>query len=467
MWFRQDLRLSDNPALAAAIRIGRVVPVFILDDATPGEWKLGGAARWWLHKSLSSLADSLSTRGSKLVLRRGDPRTVIQSLLRETGARHIFWNRQYEPWAIARDTALKSTFKAEGITSETFNASLLVEPWELKTGSGGPYKVFTPFWKAALQAVGDHGTIHAAAKIKSPENCPMSDTLSEWELEPSKPNWAAAFPELWTPGEPGAQARLQLFLSKSLPHYTDGRDRPDQPLTSRLSPHLHFGEISPRQVMQAVRAAAQVVNAEKSADKFLSEIGWREFSYHLLFHFPHLPTQNFREGFNSFPWMEDERSFKSWTRGQTGYPIVDAGMRELWTTGYMHNRVRMVAASFLVKHLLIRWQKGEAWFWDTLLDADLASNSASWQWVAGSGADAAPYFRIFNPILQGEKFDPDGTYVRRWIPELHRCEPLLIHQPWRSPNFASFRYPAPIVDHGYARTRALQAYKSTTYQEQL
>jgi len=460
LWFRQDLRLADNPALAAAVKAGPVIPVFILDDETPGQWKPGGAARWWLHHSLEALATDLRKLGSDLVLKRGPAAKIITSLLKETGATAIFWNRQYEPWAIARDTRIKDTLKATGIRAESFNASLLREPWEMKTGSGGPYRVFTPFWRAAREQLGTVETIARPKAIPAPATWPASDKLASWKLLPTKPDWATGFPPLWTPGELGARKRLDGFLSRTIAGYAANRDRPDIEATSRLSPHLHFGEISPRQLWKAATAAAQSQGQETNTDKFLAEVGWREFSYHLLYHFPHLPERNYKESFDAFPWDDNETNFRKWCRGQTGYPIVDAGMRELWTTGFMHNRVRMVAASFLIKHLLIPWQRGEEWFWDTLVDADLASNSASWQWVAGSGADAAPYFRIFNPVMQGEKFDPDGAYVRKWVPELASCNPKFIHRPWDAPDFTRLRYPAPMVDHATARDRALKAFKT-------
>jgi deoxyribodipyrimidine photo-lyase len=460
LWFRQDLRLADNPALAAAARAGAVIPVFILDDETPGLWKRGGASRWWLHHSLAALANDLAKRGSTLTLRRGPADKVISALVKETGARAVFWNRQYEPWAIARDTLIKDKLRAQGIEAHSFNSTLLREPWELKTGSGGPYRVFTPFWRAARESLGAVELAPEPKSISAPDTSPKSDSLVSWKLLPVKPDWATGFSPLWTPGEKGAQKRLEGFISDGLPLYAGNRDRPDIEATSRLSPYLHFGEIGPRQLWKAASAAAQSGGQEKNADKFLSEVGWREFSYHLLYHFPHLPERNYKESFDAFPWNDSETNFRKWCRGQTGYPIVDAGMRELWTTGTMHNRVRMVTASFLIKHLLIPWQKGEAWFWDTLLDADLANNAASWQWVAGSGADAAPYFRIFNPIMQGEKFDPDGTYVRKWVPELQACDTKYVHRPWEAPDFSRLRYPAPMIDHATARDRALKAFET-------
>lgn len=460
LWFRQDLRLSDNPALVAAARKGPVIPVYILDDEAPGQWKRGGASRWWLHNSLTTLDADLQKLGSKLILRRGPALKVLQSLITETGAQAVHWNRQYEPWAIARDKHVKEHLKAQNLHTESFNASLLREPWEMKTGTGGPYRVFTPFWRAVRADMPALDLPQAPRQIPGPAKWPTTEPLASWKLLPTKPDWAAGFGPLWTPGERGARKRLDAFLSKALDGYAGNRDRPDIEATSRLSPHLHFGEISPRQVCKAAMAQAQSQGKESGADKFMSEVGWREFSYHLLYHFPHLPERNYREAFDAFPWNNDDTAFGKWTRGQTGYPIVDAGMRELWATGYMHSRVRMVAASFLIKHLLIPWQRGEAWFWDTLLDADLANNAASWQWVAGSGADAAPYFRIFNPVMQGEKFDTAGIYVRRWIPELKHCPDRFIQRPWEAPDFTSLRYPAPIVEHTMARDRALKAFQS-------
>jgi deoxyribodipyrimidine photo-lyase len=454
------MRLSDNPALIAAARKGAVIPVYILDDEAPGQWKRGGASRWWLHHSLAALDADLQKLGSKIILRRGPALKALQSLITETGAQAVHWNRQYEPWAIARDSRIKEHLKGQGLHTESFNASLLREPWEMKTGTGGPYRVFTPFWRAVRADMPALDLPQAPRQIPGPAKWPNSEPLTSWKLPPTKPDWARGFGPLWTPGERGARKRLDTFLSSALDGYASNRDRPDIEATSRLSPHLHFGEISPRQVCKAAMAQAQSQGKESGADKFMSEVGWREFSYHLLYHFPHLPERNYREAFDAFPWNDDDTAFRKWTRGQTGYPIVDAGMRELWTTGYMHNRVRMVAASFLIKHLLIPWQCGEAWFWDTLLDADLANNAASWQWVAGSGADAAPYFRIFNPVMQGEKFDTAGIYVRRWIPELKDCPDRFIQRPWEAPDFTSLRYPAPIVEHTKARDRALKAFQS-------
>ena len=464
VWFRQDLRLADNPALSAAIAAGGpVVPVFILDDETPGRWKPGGASRWWLEKSLAALGADLARIGSPLVLRRGRADTILPALVAETGARAVFWNRCYEPFAIARDSALKERLRAEGIRVESFNGALLREPWEVKGKSGAPLKVFTPFWRA-LQALGDPGAPLPAPKaLKAPARPVASDVLGSWGLYRAKPDWAAAFPDHWTPGEAGARERFADFADGAMAAYGDARDLPGVPGTSRLSPHLHWGEVSPRMLWHATRHVGG-----KGPEHFLREVGWREFSYHLLHAEPHLPERNLRPEFDAFPWADDEAAFARWRRGETGYPIVDAGLRELWATGWMHNRVRMIAASFLIKDLLVDWRRGEDWFWDTLVDADLAANAASWQWVAGCGADAAPYFRVFNPVLQGVKFDPDGAYVRRWIPELARLPDSLLHTPWMAPALAleaagirlGRTYPEPMVDHGAARDRALAAFET-------
>lgn len=454
VWFRQDLRLADNPALREAIATGApVMPVYILDDETPGEWTMGGASRWWLHRSLRGLANDLAKRGSRLILRRGPARAALDALIAETGAAGVYWNRCYEPFAVRRDKAIKAGLEARGLAAKSFDASLLFEPWTIVSKSGTPFRVFTPFWKACLAAEAPALPLAAPAKIKAPASWPASDALDSWGLEP---RWKHEF--AWEPGEAGAQAALARFVARALDGYANLRDRPDLEATSRLSPHLHFGEISPRQCFHAGAASP----------KFLAELGWREFAHHLLFHIPDLPETALRPEFRDFPWYDDDSRLRAWQKGRTGYPIVDAGMRELWRTGWMHNRVRMIAASFLVKHLLLPWRAGQAWFWDTLVDADLASNSAGWQWVAGCGADAAPYFRIFNPMLQGAKFDPDGVYVRRYVPELAGLPDEYIHTPWEAPAeilkkagvTLGVTYPKPIVDHGEARTRALAAFQS-------
>jgi deoxyribodipyrimidine photo-lyase len=469
VWFRQDLRLRDNPALNAAIATGRpVLPVYILDDETPGRWKLGGASRWWLHHSLASLGADLRKLGASLVLRRGRADTVIADLAREGGAVSVHWNRCYEPHAIARDTAIKKTLTESRVAAESYNGALLAEPWAVRTKQDEPFQVFTPFWNAIRERIPERPT-------QAPENlhsaAAKSDQLEGWKLLPQNPDWAAGLREAWRPGEHGAGKLIGLFAMKGLGTYDTDRDKPALPHTSRLSPHLHWGEISPRQVWHGIAAGAQSLGLsihDGPAGAYLRELGWREFTHHLLYHWPTLPEQPWREAFARFPWRKDDAGLKAWQQGRTGYPIVDAGMRELWHTGWMHNRVRMIAASFLTKDLLIPWQRGEEWFWDTLVDADLAQNAANWQWVAGSGADAAPYFRIFNPMLQGEKFDPQGDYVRRWVPELAQLPNEFLHRPWLAPvetlRAAGIEighgYPAPIVDHGAARERALAAFKS-------
>jgi deoxyribodipyrimidine photo-lyase len=467
VWLRQDLRLADNPALAAAIATKRpIILLYLLDDETPGAWRLGGASRWWLYKSLDALSSDIAKRGGMLVLRRGAAVKVLPKLIKQTGAAAIHWNRCYEPYAVKRDTELKQKL---GIEVQSFNGALLFEPFAVKTKSGEPYKVFTPFWRACVQSGVGRTLAAAPKKLRAYEDELKSDALGAWNLLPTKPNWAKDFEPEWTPGEAGAKQALADFIDDKLAAYPAARDQLGAHGTSRLSPHLHFGEISPAQIVAAVESAVHHKPALRgAADKFLSEIGWREFSHHLLFHWPAIPEANWRDAFDAFPWRKDEAAFKAWTRGQTGYPVIDAAMRELWTTGYMHNRARMIAASFLIKHLLIDWRRGEAWFWDTLVDADLANNAASWQWVAGSGADASPYFRIFNPITQGEKFDATGAYVRRWVPELAKLPDDVLHRPWDADQAVlsaagvvlGRTYPAPIVDHSAARARALEAFAS-------
>lgn len=465
VWFRQDLRIADNPALHEAARRGAVLPVFVLEtpDQSGDTHPLGGASRWWLHHSLAELKRSLP----ELVLLRGSSRHLIPEIARETGVRAVFWNRCYDPHAIERDSEIKNTLKQDGFDAQSFKAGLLFEPWELKTGTGGPYKVYSPFWKAAQQLeVGLPLAAPAELAAKTYRHCEDLETLG---LLPEKPDWAAGWGKLWQPGETGALLQLRWFLENGLPEYRELRDRPDLPNVSRLSAHLHFGDISPRQVWHETRKRL-AGNDDPNSDgmKFLSEIAWREFSHHLLYHFPQLPSQNWRSVFDNYPWRESPGDLKRWQRGQTGYPIVDAGMRELWQTGYMHNRVRMIVASFLIKHLRLHWRHGEAWFRDTLVDADLANNSASWQWVAGSGADAAPYFRIFNPISQGKKFDPEGTYVRNWVPELRNLSTADLFAPFdasiedleRAGICLGKDYPFPIVDHASARKAALEGYEA-------
>jgi len=466
VWFRQDLRLGDNPALAAAVKRGApILPVFILDDS--GAWAPGGAGRWWLHHSLAALDKDLRERGAALCLRRGRAENVVPKLVQESGAGAVYWNRCYEPAAVARDKALKAALVEKRLDAKSFNGSLLVEPWDLKTGQGGPYKVFTPFWKALLARGAPPAPLSRPKKLHGLDGV-AGDDLDAWGLLPGRPDWASGFHGHWTPGEAGAIAGLTDFLDGAASSYATDRDRPDLLGSSRLSPHLHWGEISPRQVWQATRHAIDAGEVEESsAMAFLRQLGWRDFSHSLLFHWPDFPDAPWRKDFAAFAWRDDAAAFAAWCRGRTGYPIVDAGLRELWASGWMHNRVRMVAASFLIKHLLIPWQQGEAWFWDTLVDADLANNAAGWQWVAGSGADASPYFRIFNPVAQGEKFDPRGDYVRQWVPEISGLPDEVIHQPWEASKDVlkaagvtlGETYPLPIVDHKAARARALAAYE--------
>ncbi len=467
MWFRRDLRLADNPALGAAIEAsnGRTVCVYILEDQPDGR-QLGGASDWWLDKSLRALRIDVEALGGQLVLRRGEAIEVINALISETGANAVFWNRRYEEPGRTIDTDLKARLKAQNIQVESFNGTLLTEPWTQTTGSGGYYKVYSPYWRS-VQA-----NYLAPAEVKRPTILSSlniaSDDLDAWDLHPRNPDWSKGFDGPWTPGEAGAAERLFDFLDGPVSGYKDDRNRPDvETGTSGLSPHLAFGEISPAQIWRTTKARmdAGSVN-EKGAHTFLSEVVWRDFAYVLLFHNPALATENFKPDFDLMPWRDDDANLKAWQAGKTGYPIVDAGMRQLWHTGWMHNRVRMIVASFLTKHLLIHWRHGEAWFWDTLVDADPASNSASWQWTAGSGADAAPYFRVFNPITQGEKFDETGDYVRKWCPELARLPRKYLYQPWDAGPLIlkeagitlGETYPTPIIDHKLGRERALEAY---------
>ncbi len=458
VWLRNDLRLSDNPALVEGLRSGKpVVPVFVLDDETKGLRSIGGASRWWLHHSLQSLDASLRKLGSRLTLRRGPAERVLPELAAECGAEAILWNRLYDEGSRNRDARLKKSLNERGVQAESFKANLLFEPWEIKNQSGTPFKVFTPFWRACRAHAPPDAPLPAPKALPAPKTWPASDALNEWRLLPTKPDWAGGLRSAWTPGEDGAKERLGDFLDDTLEDYRHARELPAVEGTSRLSPHLAFGEISPRQIWRAATHRAQPAATEK----FLSEVGWREFAYSLLFHHGDLAQRNFRPEFDAFPWAGTGKTLAAWQRGRTGYPIVDAGMRELWATGWMHNRVRMIAASFLTKDLLIDWREGERWFWDTLADADPANNATGWQWVAGCGADAAPYFRVFNPVLQGAKFDPKGEYVRRWIPELADLPDAVIHSPWTAskPPPAAV-YPERIVEHGAARDRALAAFQS-------
>jgi deoxyribodipyrimidine photo-lyase len=465
VWFRDDLRLSDHPALHAAVTTGSpVICLYVLDE-TVGR-PPGGAARRWLAQSLRSLAASLASIGGSLLLRRGPAARIVPDLVRESAAIAIYWNEIAQAPHQAVEKQLYAALAKLGVDAQGFPGDLLASPGAIRNKDGRGLRVFTPFWRRVL-ALGDPPKPLPAPMKLRPGPKLRGDDLESFGLEPTRPDWAAGLRDNWKPGEASAQTRLRDFLQNVARGYAGERDRPDRPGTSRLSPHLRFGEISPRQVWHAARfAAADDPGLAPGIDKFLSELGWREFCRHLLFDVPDLATQNLQPGFDAFPWKRDGEALAAWQRGRTGYPIVDAGLRELWHSGVMHNRVRMVAASFLVKHLLIDWREGESWFWDTLVDADAGSNPANWQWVAGCGADAAPYFRVFNPVLQGETFDPDGTYVRRWVPELKKLPAKLIHQPWRATpiELASagvelgITYPRPIVEHAKGRERALAAY---------
>lgn len=457
VWFRQDLRLADNPALFEACRsCQQVIPVFI-DDPTPDTLShLGAASRVWLDQSLASLANSLQAKASRLVLRQGQVLSVLQDLIKETGATHVFWNRCYDPVSLARDTQIKAVLK-EQVQVQSFNAALLREPWQVLKNDGQAYKVYTPFWKALLKTGITQDLLPEPVILPAPTQWPSSLALNELKLLPII-RWDQGMMANWQVGEPAALHKLHRFLETRVIHYKTDRDQPAVLGTSRLSPHLHFGEISPRQIaLLAQQYLAEYPEASLGIQTFLQEIGWREFAWYLLYHFPETVTEPLDQRFKSFQWESDyQANLHRWQQGETGIPIVDAGMRELWQTGWMHNRVRMIVASLLTKNLLIPWQEGEAWFRDTLVDADLANNVLGWQWVAGCGADAAPYFRIFNPILQGEKFDPNGEYVRRWVPELAGRAAKEVHYPRVLGD--GWKYPLPITDLGFSRQRALERY---------
>lgn len=466
VWFRNDLRIADNAALLkAAQNEQETICLYVFDDDADETTEYGGAQKWWLYHSLTALAKSLKAIDAKLILRRGSPEKIIKELIDETGAKSVLWNRRYATSHIKRDTKLKSDLTDSDIEVISFDGALLHEPTKLRTGSGSPYKVYTPFWRA-LSGMDDPRDPAPKPDKIVPYSKPLkSDSLDDWSLLPTKPDWAGGIADEWTPGEKGAWERLGDFLDGPINDYKEGRDFPAQNDTSKLSPHLTFGEISPYQIWAEVNAKQATHTPNKEV--FRKEVVWREFSYHLLVNFEDLKNKNYNDHFDAFPWNDGKKHFEAWQQGKTGYPIVDAGMRQLWQTGWMHNRVRMIVASFLIKHLLIDWREGEKWFWDTLVDADPASNTASWQWVAGSGADASPYFRIFNPILQGEKFDKHGEYVKLYCPELRDIPEKYIHKPWEAPEKTLEKagvtlgetYPEPVVDHKTARERALAAYQ--------
>ena len=469
VWFRHDLRLADNPALHAAMQSGKaVIPLFIYAPEEETPWQPGAASRWWLHESLAALDARLRELGSRLIIRFGPALGTLREIAKETHADEVFWNRRYEPAVITRDRQVKEALRCDGLSAESFNGALLHEPWTIQNQSKKPFQVFTPFWKHCLAKPDPAEPLPAPKILPAPQKWPKSLPLGELELEP-KFKWADGLRVAWQPGEAGATVNLDRFLVKAFDDYTDHRNRPDFVGTSRLSPYLHFGEISPRQVWHGLRQLAlkRGLPVEQwRRSQFVSEIGWREFSHHLLFHFPQTPTEPLRANFKKFPWRKDAAWLRAWQKGRTGYPIVDAGMRELLATGWMHNRVRMIVASFLAKDLLLDWQEGARWFWDTLVDADLAQNTLGWQWTAGCGADAAPYFRVFNPTSQGEKFDPHGQYVRKWCPELAQLPGEWLHKPWEAPSKIMAHagvelgrdYPEPIVSHAIAREVALEAF---------
>ena len=461
VWLRDDLRLDDNPALSEAAGLGRpLTVVYILDEDSDGVRPLGGAARWWLHHSLAALSAELEGKGSRLVLRRGPADDIIRKLARQTNASHLFWNRRYAQPERSIDAGLKDWAGDNGIQASSFQANLLFEPWTIRTGSGGPYKVYSPFWRACLASREIRDPLEAPDDLPGPApaggGLPVSDTLSSWNLLPSSPDWSGGLAEAWEPGERGAQERLEDFLDGAIEDYGTGRNLPGTEGTSRLSPHLRFGEVSPFRVWREIRRR-HPGKIPSDVGTYQAELGWREFNWHLLYHNPDLATRNFRAAFDNFQWgSPSSQELEAWQQGRTGYPLVDAGMRQLWQTGWMHNRVRMAAASFLVKNLLTDWRKGEEWFWDTLVDADAANNPANWQWVAGSGADASPYYRIFNPVTQSKKFDAGGTYLRRFIPEIADLDNKAIHEPWTT---GPEGYPEPVVDLPASRERALDAYQ--------
>ncbi|QNN76691.1 deoxyribodipyrimidine photo-lyase [Pseudoxanthomonas mexicana] len=465
VWFRHDLRLDDNPALRAALDQGFTpIPVYVHAPQEEGEWSPGAASLAWLHRSLTALDADLRSRGSRLLLRAGPSAPALQALVEQTGAVAVFWNRKYEPATQPRDASLKKRLREQGLQVESFNGCLLFEPWDLATQQGGPYKVFTPFWRSALAQRRAPATWDAPGALPAFEDALPGESLDAWRLAPAL-GWDAGFWKVWTPGEAGAREALEVFIDGALNGYRTDRDRPDRTGTSRLSPHLHFGEIAPWRITAELERARTAANSA-DMDGYIRELGWREFAYHLLHHFPQTTTQNLNPRFAHFDWAKvDPKALEAWQRGRTGVPIVDAGLRELWATGYMHNRVRMIVASYLTKHLRYHWLQGARWFWDTLVDADLANNTLGWQWTAGTGADAAPYFRVFNPVTQAEKFDPKGTYIAHWVPELAAVPVPLRFAPWEKPDVMSRIAPdyprRPLVDLAEGREGALAAYSKT------
>lgn len=465
VWFRQDLRLEDQPAWNAAVeRGGAIIPLFVWAPQEEGDWAPGGASRWWLHGSLSSLQSELEAKKFNLILRENSYLAALLDLIKQTEADTVFWNRRYEPHAVKGDAQIQAELQRLGIKVQIFNGSLLFHPWEIFTKQRKPYQVFAPFWKCCGRLGEPEKPLRETRKGISFPGHLDSVELKHFQLLPTVP-WDEKIKKIWQPGAWAAKRQLKMALQDVIGHYTETRDYPALKGTSQLSPYLHHGDISPRMIWHAVR---QYLGDPQEAEAFLRQLGWREFAYYLLYHFPRTPREALRPGFHSFPWQVQATALHAWQKGNTGYPIVDAGMRQLWQTGWMHNRVRMIVGSFLVKDLLIDWQAGAHWFWDTLLDSDLANNTLGWQWVAGCGADAAPYFRVFNPTTQGEKFDQKGDYIRRWIPEISALPNAWIHHPWDAPQeilqnagvVLGKTYPEPIVNHAEARKKALKAYAS-------
>lgn len=465
-WFRQDLRLSDNPALTAAAKHSHILPIYILDDYNAGKYAMGAASKWWLHHSLKSLDNSLK---GKLSLYRGNPLDILKDIIVRHHVKAVYWNRCYEPWRMDRDAKVKEYLNSLGIAVESYNGSLLWEPWTIKKEDGTPYKVFTPFYrKGCLGAKAPREPLPTPENVQYQHDKEKSLSLDHLNLLP-KIRWDKQLEPHWEISEKGAHISFQEFIDHGLKYYKEGRNLPAKPYVSRLSPHLHFGEVSPNQLWHTVCSIAD----DKNVDHFCSELGWREFSYSQLYYNRDLPKKNLQPKFDNFPWVNNEALLKAWQNGQTGVPMVDAGMREVWQTGYMHNRVRMIVGSFLVKNLRLHWHHGERWFWNTLVDADLANNSASWQWIAGCGADAAPYFRIFNPVTQGQKFDPEGSYVRQFIPEIASLPDQYLFSPWEAPEHILKKagvelgatYPNPIVDLKKSRDAALEAFQSLKQEE--
>lgn len=459
IWFRDDLRLRDNPALQAALKAGLApLPVYIHAPREEGRWAPGAASQAWRHRSLMALDGELRKVGSRLHVFAGDSLAILQSVAAASGAAAVFWNRRYEPAIEGRDTRIRRELRQRGLRADGYNGSVLFEPWQVQTKAGDPYRVFTPFWKAALSQWNPPRLQPAPGSLPAFDAMPDESSIADLGLQP-QPRWDASFWDAWTPGERGAVDQLRKFADEGLQHYAEGRDRPDRSFISRLSPHLHFGEITPWRVAHVLERAGHPT----ACAAYVRELGWREFARHVLHHFPQTPGENFNPKFDDFDWARASKDqLQAWQQGRTGVPIVDAGMRELWATGWMHNRVRMIVASFLTKNLRMHWSHGACWFWDTLVDADLANNTLGWQWVAGSGVDAAPYFRVFNPVLQAKKFDPQGDYIARWVPELEPLPAKLRHAPWEGSAHGTCppsEYPVqPIVDLADSRRGALDAF---------